>query len=99
MWVRIAQFRLDPCLAEEAIRRYEEQGTARVRAFEGSLGCYLLRPVAPADLHLAITFWQTEAHATAYETSGAAQEVAGLIRGAFVGPPQLRSYQSTGAAK
>ena len=93
MWFRIAQFRLNPALAAEAIRAYQHTGVPRVRAFAGNVDCYLLSPVAPGEHHLACTIWESEAHAKAYEASGAAQEVAGLIRPAFVGSPELKTYE------
>jgi len=43
--------------------------------------------------HLACTVWDSEASARAYEESGAAKEIAGLIRHAFAEPPRLRSYR------
>jgi heme-degrading monooxygenase HmoA len=96
MWVRMARFQLQPEKAEEAARLYAEVAAPRVRATGGNLGCYLLEPATPGDPHVACTLWESEAHAQAYEASGAAAEVAGLIRSAFAGPPELRSYRSRG---
>lgn len=93
MFFRIAQFLLDPALAEEAIGAYQLTGVPRVRSFAGNLDCYLLTPVVAGERYLACTVWESEAHAKAYESSGAAQEVAGLLRPAFIGPPELKTYE------
>jgi len=92
MFIRIAEVPLQPSLASEARRIYAEQAAPRALATEGCAGCYLLEPVEPSAPHLACTVWQSEAAARAYELSGAAAQVAGLIRFAFAGPPVLRSY-------
>ena len=97
MFVRIARFKLIPEKREEALRTYHEKGVPRVRAFAGNVACYLLEPLVDGDEFLACTLWQTEEHARAYETSGAAAEVAGLIRAAFAGPPELKSYLTRSA--
>jgi hypothetical protein len=39
--------------------------------------------------------WVDRAAADAYEASGAAAEVIGLVRVHFAGPPSLRSYESS----
>ncbi len=53
----------------------------------------MLEPLDPDGPHLACTVWDSEASARAYETSGAAKEIANLIRHAFAAPPRLRSYR------
>ena len=98
MWVRMARFRLKPEAATEAVRAYEEHGVPRVRAFRGNAGCYLLEEIGSPAAFLACTFWKTEEDVKAYESSGVAQEVAGLLRNAFAGPPELKSYRSVDAA-
>jgi len=94
MFLRLARFKLIPEKRDEAVSTFNEQGVPRVRAFPGNVACYLLEPLVEGDEFLACTIWQTEEQARAYETSGAAAEVAGLIRSAFAGPPELKSYRT-----
>jgi heme-degrading monooxygenase HmoA len=94
MFLRIARFKLIPGKREEAVNTYNERGVPRVRAFPGNVACYLLEPTVDGDDFLACTIWQTEEHARAYETSGAAAEVAALVRPAFAGAPELKSYRT-----
>ncbi|MBS2027694.1 MAG: hypothetical protein JST54_07325 [Deltaproteobacteria bacterium] len=91
MFIRIAEVQLQSALANEARRIYAEQAAPRVLAAEGSAACYLLEPVEPSAPHLACTVWHSEDAARAYEQSGAAAQVAGLIRFAFASAPVLRS--------
>jgi heme-degrading monooxygenase HmoA len=93
MWVRLARFKLLPENKDRYVKVYNEQGVPRVRAFAGNVACYLLESVTD-DECLACTMWETEEHARAYETSGAAREVADLLRPAFAGPPELKTYRS-----
>jgi heme-degrading monooxygenase HmoA len=93
MFIRIAEVMLVPELADEARRIYTGEAAPRARRFDGNLGCYMLEPVDANAAHLACTVWESEQAARAYETSGAAQEVAALIRHTFAAPPRLRSYR------
>jgi len=93
MFIRIAEVTLLPDLAAEARRIYAEQAAPRVAGFAGSAGCYILEPIEAEAPHLACTVWDSEASAKAYEASGAAKQVADLIRHAFAGAPRLRSYR------
>ncbi|HEY2370020.1 MAG TPA: antibiotic biosynthesis monooxygenase [Polyangiaceae bacterium] len=93
MFIRIAEVRLDPALADEARRIYAEQAAPRVQAVRGNAGCYMLEPVDEGAPHLACTVWDSEESARAYEQSGDAKEIAGLVRHAFVDAPRLRSYR------
>ena len=94
MFVRMATFRLLADKAEEAAQTYAQKGAPLVRQQPGNQGCFLLEPVEPGADHVACTLWATEANAQAYEQSGLAQQVANLLRPAFAGPPQLRTFRS-----
>ncbi|HEV8549637.1 MAG TPA: antibiotic biosynthesis monooxygenase [Polyangiaceae bacterium] len=94
MWVRAGSFSVKEG-SEAALRAaYNEQAIPKVRAQAGNLGCVLLEPTVPGEQHLVLTLWVDRAAADAYETSGAAAEVVGLVRAHFAGPPSLRSYES-----
>jgi heme-degrading monooxygenase HmoA len=95
----MAQFRLEPEAAAEAARIYLDKGVPVVSAFPGNVGCHLLEQIGADATFMACTFWDSKKDAKAYEDSGAAQEVAGLIRHAFVGPPELRSHQSASTTR
>jgi heme-degrading monooxygenase HmoA len=93
MFIRIAEVTLLPGLEEEAKRIYAEEAAMRVHRFAGNVGCYMLEPVEADAAHLACTVWDSEESARAYESSGAAQEVAALLRHTFAAPPRLQSYR------
>jgi heme-degrading monooxygenase HmoA len=93
MFIRIAEVTLLPDVAEEARRIYAEQAAPRVARVAGNAGCYMLEPLDAGAPHLACTVWDSEESARTYDSSGAAREIAGLIRHAFAAPPRLRSYR------
>jgi heme-degrading monooxygenase HmoA len=95
MWVRIGSFSVKPGAAEALRSTYNEQAVPKVRSQPGNLGCLLLEPDSSAEEHVVITLWHDRAAAEAYESSGAAAEVVGLVRAYFDGPPTLRSYSSS----
>jgi hypothetical protein len=81
--------------AAEALRTtYNQQAVPKVRAQTGNLGCLLLEPEQPEEPHVVITLGRDRADADAYEGSGTAAEVVGLVRAFFAGPPTLRSFAS-----
>ena len=94
MFVRMAHFKLLREHQPAAIDAYNRDGIPKVRAQPGNVDCYLLEPVPPAEHFVACTLWESEEHAKAYESSGVAQEVAGTVRFAFDGPPELRTYRA-----
>ena len=94
MWVRMARFKLLPDERESAIARYASEGLPRARTFPGNVACYLLEPLVEGQEYVACTIWETEQHARDYETSGAAKEVADMLRPAFAGPPMLETYRT-----
>jgi len=98
MWVRMGSFLVKPG-AHEALRSaYNQQAVPKVRAQTGNLACLLLEPESPDEPFVVITVWRDRAAAEAYEASGAAAEVVGLVRAYFAGPPTLRSYASSSLA-
>jgi len=98
MWVRMGSF-LVKAGAHAALRTaYNQQAVPKVRSQAGNLGCLLLEPESLEEPCVVITVWRDRAAAEAYEASGAAAEVVGLVRGYFAGPPTLRSYASASLA-
>ena len=93
MWVRVGSFAVKPGQAAALAETYNGVAVPKVRACAGSVGCLLIEPVAPDTLFTVITIWQTRAAAEAYEASGTAAEVVGLVKGFFAGPPTLRAYE------
>jgi len=98
MWVRVGSFSVKP--GTEALLRatYNAHAVPRVRAQPNNVGCLLLEPEVPGGHHLVLTLWRDRAAADAYEASGAAAEVVGLVRGYFAGPPKLESFESSTVA-
>lgn len=97
MWVRVGSFRVQPGEAENLRSTYNGQAVPKVRAFPGNRGCFLFEPTSEGDEFVVMTLWQDRAAAEAYEASGAAAEVVGLVKRFFAGPPTLRSYTSASA--
>ena len=93
MYIRIAEVALVPAKIDEARTIYATAAAPRVTQVPGNRGCYLLEPLDAEAPHLACTVWDTKEDAARYEATGAAQEVAALIRHCFARPPVLRSYR------
>lgn len=94
MWVRMGSFSVKPGAAESLRSTYNAEAVPKVRSQPGNLGCVLLEPEAPAEEYVVLTLWRDRAAADAYEASGVAREIVGLVRAHFAGPPTLRSYSS-----
>ncbi len=95
MWVRLGSFRVRAGQGDALRITYNTRAVPKVRAFPGNLGCLLLEPATPDDEQfVACTLWASRGDADAYESSGAAQEVVGLVREFFAEAPTLRSYES-----
>ncbi|HWP08326.1 MAG TPA: antibiotic biosynthesis monooxygenase family protein [Polyangiaceae bacterium] len=90
----MGSFSVKPGAADALRSTYNEQALPKVRSQPGNLGCVLLEPESPAEEHVVLTLWRDRAAAEAYEASGTAAEVVGLVRAHFAGPPALRSYSS-----
>lgn len=98
MWVRVGSFSVKPGSEARLRATYNEQAVPKVRSQPNNVGCLLLEPTAPGGQHLVLTLWRDRAAAEAYEASGAAAEVVGLVRGFFAGPPKLESFESASVA-
>ena len=94
MWVRMGSFSIKPGSADVLRSTYNQQAVPKVRSQAGNLACVLLEPDNPDDQYVVITLWEDRAAAEAYEASGAAAEVVGLVRAHMAGPPTLRAYAS-----
>jgi quinol monooxygenase YgiN len=94
MWIRVGSFSVKTGQAGTLRDTYNQVAVPRVRAQPGNLGCLLLEPQGEGEPFLVMTVWKDREAAEAYEASGAAAEVVGLVRGFFAGPPALRSYES-----
>ena len=98
MWIRVGSFSVKPGEADRLKKTYNETAVPKVRACAGNVACLLLVPEVDGDPHLAVTIWETRADAEAYESSGSAREVVGLVREFFAWPPKLVTYQSDSAS-
>lgn len=78
----------------DALREiYNRDCVPIVRAAPGNVDVYLLEPADGTGAIIAVTLWQSEEHARAYDASGTAQEVVAKVKAFFAGPPTLRSYR------
>jgi len=94
MWIRMASFMVKPEQAGRLRAVYNEQAVPLVRKQSGNLACLLLEPVGDARAHKAITIWDSRATGEAYDASGTAAEVVGMVRECFAGPPTLETFES-----
>ena len=95
MWIRLGSFTVKPGQETQLCATYNTQAVPKVRASPGNLACLLLEPATATDgSFLACTVWAARADAEAYESSGTAAQVVGLVRQYFAGAPVLKSYVS-----
>lgn len=92
-FVRMGSFRIQPGTLDELRRLYLGECAPLVKAEPGNLDCCLLESTADAETVSAWTEWVSEAHAQAYEQSGAAQRMVGRVKHLFAGPPSLQSFR------
>ena len=95
MFVRQGSFQVVPGKLHALREIYNRDCVPIVRAAPGNVDVYLLEPADGQgdDPIIAVTIWQSEEHARAYDTSGTAQEVVAKVKSFFAGPPTLRSYR------
>ena len=93
MFVRQGSFEVVPGKLDALREIYNHECVPIVRAAPGNFDAYLLEPADGEGPIIAVTVWQSEEHARAYEASGTAQEVVAKVKSFFAGPPTLRSYR------
>jgi quinol monooxygenase YgiN len=93
MFVRQGSFEVVPGKLDALRETYNHDCIPIVRAAAGNFDAYLLEPVDGEGPIIAVTTWQSEEHARAYEASGTAQAVVAKVKSFFAGPPTLRSYR------
>jgi heme-degrading monooxygenase HmoA len=94
MWIRLGTFSVKAGEQAALSALYNGEAVPKVRRQPGNLACLLLEPSAGENApFVACTIWASQKDAEAYEASGAAQEVVGLVRQYFAGPPTLSSYR------
>lgn len=95
MWIRLGSFTVNAGQEAQLCATYNAQAVPKVRASPGNLACLLLEPATATDGgFIACTVWAARADAEAYESSGTAAQVVGLVRQYFAGAPVLKSYVS-----
>ena len=93
MFVRQGSFEVVPGKLDALRETYNRDCVPIVRAAPGNVDVYLLEPADGAGPIVAVTMWQSEEHARAYDASGTAQQVVAKVKSFFAGPPTLRSYR------
>lgn len=86
MHARVITSQLQPGKTDEAVRIWHESATPLLKQRPGFKGAYLLGD-RNTGRGVTITLWETEADATAMDTSGAYQQAIGLFAKFFVAPP------------
>ena len=95
-FVRIGQFKALPGTTDELRRIYETQAIPVIRQAAGNISALLLQQHQSPESFMAITIWNTQDDAEAYDKSGQALEMVNKIRFAFAGPPTLGTYEAFG---
>ncbi|EQA35762.1 antibiotic biosynthesis monooxygenase [Leptospira inadai serovar Lyme str. 10] len=95
-FVRIGKFKAKQERVVEICLTYEKEAIPMIRKAEGNISAALLQEKTAPDSFLAISVWQTEEDAVAYERSGLAQEMVNKIRSDFAAPPTLITYNAFG---
>jgi quinol monooxygenase YgiN len=98
MWIRMGSFFVKPDRVDRLRAVYNGQAVPRVRAQPGNLACLLLEPVGDDRTYRVVTVWSSRAAGEAYDASGTAAEIVGLVRDCFAGPPKLESYECASLA-
>ena len=93
MFVRQGSFEVVPGKLDALRATYNRDCVPIVRAAPGNIDVYLLEPAGGTGPIIAVTTWQSEEYARAYDASGTAQDVVTKVKSFFAGPPTLRSYR------
>jgi quinol monooxygenase YgiN len=95
MLIRLASFMVRPDRVSRLRDVCNLQAIPRVRKQPGNLACLLLEPAGDGErMFKAMTSWDSRASGEAYDASGAAAEVVGLVRECFAAPPTLETFES-----
>src|SRR5258708_8563015 len=95
-FVRIGQFNAVPGATDQLRDSYETKAIPAIRSAAGNVSAALLQQREAPDAFMAITVWNTQGDAEAYDKSGQALEMVNKIRFAFAGPPTLCTYDAFG---
>jgi quinol monooxygenase YgiN len=95
-FVRIGQFKALPGTTDALRQIYETQAIPAIRQASGNISALLLQQHQSPEPFMAITIWNTQDDAEAYDKSGQALEMVNKIRFAFAGPPTLGTYEAFG---
>ena len=63
-----------------------------VKAQKGNIGIRLLEPTNATDEFISLTEWESEADATAYESSGTYRALVDKIKDIYTSRPVLKTY-------
>ncbi len=94
MFVRLGSFQVKEGQGEALRRLHLARVLPHVERQPGLVASLLLEPVAAGAPFVACTVWRTRADAEAYERSGEAAAVVGLLKEVLAGPPSLATYEA-----
>jgi quinol monooxygenase YgiN len=95
-YARIGQFKAKSDHIGDLCRIYEQEAIPEIRAAPGNISAVLMRQQEEDETFLAITLWNSQEDAEAYDKSGAAQRVVDKVRHTFAGPATLTTYDALG---
>jgi heme-degrading monooxygenase HmoA len=95
-FVRVGQFKALPGTTHQLREIYETQAIPAIRSATGNVSAVLLQQRDAPEAFMAITVWDTQDDAEAYDKSGQASEMVGKIRFAFAAPPTSSTYDAFG---
>ncbi len=92
MYARVITSQLQPGKTDESVRIFNESATPLLKERSGFKGAYVLGD-PNTGRGITITLWETEADASAMDTSGAYQQAIGLFAKFFVAPPAREQFE------
>lgn len=94
MLARVTTVKLQPDKVAESVALYQQEIVPIVKGQPGFQGMYLLTDAATGN-GMSISFWNSEAEAQAYESSGIYRQMVAKLAANFSAPPSLGTFEVT----
>lgn len=88
----MSRLKIQPGKVSEFGKAFDDEVLRTLRGVEGLRGFYLFTNEQSSEAY-TIGIWDTEAHAVAFETSGAFKQGVAQIASFLAGPPERRVYE------
>jgi heme-degrading monooxygenase HmoA len=92
MYARVISSQLKAGSIEEAASIWRESASQHLKQMKGFKGGYMTGD-RQTGKGVVITFWETEADATAVDSSGQYQQILGLLTDHLAAPPQREQFE------